>query len=469
MSDTGDKQPAPWSGRFRRATDELVQRFTASVHVDGRLAREDMLGSIAHARMLGRQGIIAGEDARLIESGLKALLQDWDAGRLELDPALEDVHMNIETLLTERIGAAGKRLHTGRSRNDQVALDFRMYVKRRIKEIRLALRDTVRVLVDMAEEHVDTIMPGYTHLQRAQPVTLGHHLLAYAEMLLRDDSRFSDAGRRTDVMPLGSAALAGTSFPLDRESVAAELHFSAIAPNSMDAVADRDFAVEFTSAAAILSMHLSRLAEELVLWSTSEFNFLELDDAFATGSSIMPQKKNPDVAELVRGKTGRVYGDLVALLTILKGLPMTYNRDLQEDKEPLIDAADTVEACLTVLAPLLRTSRFNRPVLKAALGPTITATELADYLVRKGVPFREAHEVVGRMVLYCEAEGCGLADLTLEDLRRHSDGFEEDALQAADPAGAIEAREHPGGPGRRSVLARAAALRNWLAAPLAEG
>ncbi|HEX6989073.1 MAG TPA: argininosuccinate lyase, partial [Bacillota bacterium] len=391
-----------------------------------------------------------------IVQGLEGLLADWRAGRIQLDPRLEDVHMNVERLLEQRVGEPARRLHTARSRNDQVALDLRLYLRRRTAGLRRAIARLVGVLCDLAEQHAETVMPGYTHLQRAQAVTLGHHLLAYAEMLNRDDQRFADAARRMGESPLGAGALAGTSLPIDRERTAADLGFDGVTANSLDAVADRDFAVEFLAAAAILMMHLSRLGEELVLWSTQEFGFLTFSDAYATGSSMMPQKKNPDIAELVRGRAGRVYGDLVALLVVLKGLPLSYNRDLQEDKRPVIDAADTCDACLMILADALAGARFDTERMAAAAAdPALGATDLAEYLVERGVPFREAHHVVGRLV----AETGGLKRLDLETLQRHHPAFAADALDRLDPGRAVRARNLPGGPAPERVRRRAAELR----------
>ncbi|MFO7245331.1 MAG: argininosuccinate lyase [Thermaerobacter sp.] len=451
----------PWGGRFSQEPAEALLRFTESTGQDAALFVDDVRGSIAHARMLAARGLISEDDARAIVQGLEGILADWQAGRIQLDPRLEDVHMNVERLLEQRIGEPARRLHTARSRNDQVALDLRLFLRRRTADVRRALARLAVVLCDLAEQHAETVMPGYTHLQRAQAVTLGHHLLAYVEMLARDDQRFADAARRMGQSPLGAGALAGTSLPIDREQTAAELGFEGVAANSLDAVADRDFAVEFLAAAAILMMHLSRLGEELVLWSTQEFGFMTFSDAYATGSSMMPQKKNPDIAELVRGRAGRVYGDLVALLVVLKGLPLSYNRDLQEDKPPVIDAADTCEACLSILADALSQAQFHADRMAAAAAdPALGATDLAEYLVERGVPFREAHHVVGRLV----AETDGLKRVDAAALARAHQAFGPDALERLDPRRAVQARSLPGGPAPERVRRRAAQLRELFRA-----
>jgi argininosuccinate lyase len=451
----------PWGGRFARPTDRVVEAYTASIDVDRRLAREDILGSIAHARMLGRQGIIPAEDAARIVTGLERLLDEVERGEFPLDPALEDIHMNVEARLAALIGpeVAG-RLHTARSRNDQVALDARLWTLRAIDEMVDAIDRLQAVLLDLAERHAEDILPGYTHLQRAQPVTLGHHLMAYVEMLERDVSRFTDCARRTASSPLGSGALAGAPYPLDREGVARELGLAGVTENSLDAVSDRDFVVEFQAAAAICMMHLSRLAEEIVLWSTTEFGFITLDDAFATGSSLMPQKKNPDVAELARGRTGRIYGNLIAILTTLKALPLSYNRDLQEDKPGLFDTFDTLMSTLDIMARMLPTVRFHTERMRAAAGAGYAlATDVADYLVQKGLPFREAHHIVGALVAYAAEQGRGLHELTLAEYQRFSPLFEDD-VRAISAESAVCARDVPGGtaPHRvREAVARARA------------
>ena len=433
-----------WGGRFSKETSGLVDQFNASISFDQRLWDYDIQGSIAHARMLGKCGIIPQEDADKIVAGLIGIAEEIRARKVTFDVSAEDIHMNIEKLLHERIGEVAGKLHTARSRNDQVALDVRMYVKAQIQAIDGSVKGLQEALIKVAEDLIETVMPGYTHLQHAQPVTLAHYLLAYVWMLQRDRERLADCYRRTDVLPLGSGALAGASFPIDREYVAELLGFSRISENSLDAVSDRDFAVEFLSTTAILGMHMSRLAEEFIIWNSSEFGFLELDDSMATGSSLMPQKKNPDVAELVRAKTGRIYGDLFALLTVLKGLPLSYNKDLQEDKECLFDAADTVLQCLEVLRMLIETTRFRPDAMAGALqGDFSTATDLADYLVRRGVPFRTAHEVVGRIVKHCVEEGKSLESLTPGELRAFSDKFEADSVPGVMES--VRARDVPGG------------------------
>ncbi|GFN21893.1 argininosuccinate lyase [Thermanaeromonas sp. C210] len=453
-----------WGGRFRKETDRLVEDFHSSLSFDRRLYRQDIRGSMAHARMLAAVGLISPEEAGEIVRGLEELLADIEAGRASFEVGAEDIHMNIEKLLTEKIGEAGKKLHTARSRNDQVALDLRLYLKDEIREISRLLARLQEVLVDLAEKHLFTLMPGYTHLQKAQPVTLAHHLLAYFEMFERDQGRLEDCLKRLDVCPLGSGALAGTTLPIDRRLVATELGFKDISANSLDAVSDRDFAVEFLAAASLIMMHLSRLGEEIVLWCTEEFGFLELDDAYSTGSSMMPQKKNPDVAELVRGKTGRVYGHLMGLLTVLKGLPLAYNKDLQEDKEAVFDTVDTLKGCLLVMAPLLATARFKEERLgEAARQGFSNATDVAEYLVMKGVPFREAHRIVGSLVLYCLDKGCALNDLSLEELRRYSPAFEEDISDYLTVEACVKRRKVPGGPAPEAVREALARARSILA------
>ncbi|HEY8346130.1 MAG TPA: argininosuccinate lyase [Symbiobacteriaceae bacterium] len=435
-----------WGGRFTKPADKTVEGFTSSLSFDRRLYRQDIQGSIAHARMLGRQGIISQEDAAAIEQGLREILQEIEDGTFPFRQEYEDIHLNIEKRLTEKIGPAGGRLHTARSRNDQVVTDVHLWVKEEIGAISRLISDLQGVLVDRARENLDVIMPGYTHLQRAQPILLSHHLLAYFWMLERDQGRLADCLRRADVCPLGAGAMAGTTFPIDREFTARELGFRAVYPNSIDAVSDRDFIVEFLAAIAICQMHLSRLCEELVIWSSTEFGFVEMDDAYATGSSIMPQKKNPDVAELVRGKTGRVYGDLMAVLTVLKGLPLAYHTDLQEDKERLFDAVDTLKACLQVTSGMLATLKFNRERMAQAVRQDFSnATDLADYLVRKGLPFREAHEVVGRAVLYCIQQGKFLADCSLEELKGFCPLIEADVYEAIAPETCVNLRVSQGG------------------------
>jgi len=436
----------PWGGRFTEATDELVEQFTASIAFDQRLYRHDILGSVAHARMLEHVGLLTAEECQSIVKGLEAIGEEIDAGQFVFSVSFEDVHMNIEARLIERIGEAGKKLHTGRSRNDQVATDLRLYLRDAIDQIDASLKALQSVLLDIAEREAATLMPGFTHLQVAQPVTFGHHLLAWFEMLARDRERLRDARARVNVMPLGSAALAGTGFPLDRAYTAKLLGFERVSENSLDAVSDRDFAIEFTAACALIMTHLSRMAEELVLWSSPVTGFIELSDAYCTGSSIMPQKKNPDVPELVRGKTGRVYGDLVALLTLMKGQPLAYNKDNQEDKEPVFDAVDTVSNCLHVFAGMLGTMRVNREVMAdVARRGYATATDLADYLVKKGVPFRDAHEVVGKVVRTAIDAGKDLAALSLADLRKFNPTIGEDVFETLGLEGSVASRNLPGG------------------------
>jgi len=459
------KARKPWGGRFQGETDARAEAFTQSVSFDRRLAAHDVLGSIAHAEMLGARGVIPKGDARKIVSGLKAILREVKAGRFRFRAELEDVHMNVEAALVERVGEAGGRLHTARSRNDQVATSLRLWLRDRIDETQAALLALRRALLAQAEAHVDAVMPGYTHLQRAQPVSLAHHLLAYSQMLRRDAERFAQARARVNVSPLGAGALAGTSHPIDRRGAARKLGFAAVAENSMDAVSDRDFALDFASAAAISMMHLSRLGEEIVLWASGEFGFVELPDAFATGSSLMPQKKNPDAAEIVRGKSGRVFGDLLALLALMKGLPLSYNRDLQEDKEPLFDAADALLASLKVMAPMVGAMRFQpERMARAAEGGYMTATDLADAMVRRGVPFRQAHEAAGRAVRAAIEKRVALKDLDAADLGRADARLRTEDLAATHLDESLRARSSAGGASRRSVLAQLRAERKRLGA-----
>lgn len=453
-----------WGGRFTKGTDKVVEDFHSSISFDQRLYRQDIRGSIAHAGMLGRQGIITREEAAAIISCLEEILADIESGKVEFETGAEDIHMNIEKLLTERIGDAGRKLHTARSRNDQVALDVRMYLKEEIRETIGLLVKLQEVLLDLAEKHTTTVMPGYTHLQRAQPVTLGHHLMAYFQMFKRDIGRLQDCFGRTDMMPLGSGALAGTTFPLDRQSVADELGFAGITSNSLDGVSDRDFAIEFCTAASIIMMHLSRFCEEIILWSAAEFQFIELDDAYSTGSSIMPQKKNPDVAELIRGKTGRVYGDLMAMLAVMKSLPLAYNKDMQEDKEALFDAIDTVKGCLMVFTPMVKTMRVRADRMsQAARGGFTNATEVADYLAKKGVPFRNAHEIVGKLVLECIKNGKSLDELGIDEFREASPVIDSDIYEAIDIEKCVAARDVAGGPAPGAVADAVAHEKIWLA------
>ncbi|MBI4317469.1 MAG: argininosuccinate lyase [Chloroflexi bacterium] len=451
-----------WGGRFQKDTDRQVEEFTASIRFDQRLYRYDILGSIAHCQMLATRGIVDHDDADVIVAGLREVLREIEAGELTFKIELEDIHMNVEVRLAERIGDVAGKLHTARSRNDQVALDVRLYCRDAIVDAVESLAGLQQALLDLVQTDGVAILPGYTHLQRAQPVLLAHHLLAYFEMLQRDVERFQDCYGRCDVMPLGSGALAGTSFPIDRQAVATALAFSQVSRNSMDAVSDRDFVAELIFAASTTMMHLSRLGEEIVLWSSGEFGFVELDDAFSTGSSMMPQKKNPDVAELVRGKTGRVYGHLQAILTLLKGLPLSYNRDLQEDKEALFDTVDTVLACLRVVKGMLASAKFKHERMAAAAGEGFTlATDLADYLVTKGLPFRQAHEVVGKLVAYCLDRGKDIADLTIDEYQKFSALFQPDVL-AISIQTCIASRNCPGGTSPAQVAAALAAARAAL-------
>jgi len=443
-----------WGGRFTQPTDKFVEEFTASINFDKRLYHQDIRGSIAHATMLGKQGIIPMEDVEQIVKGLKAILDQIEAGSFDFSVSLEDIHMNIEARLSQRIGDAGKRLHTGRSRNDQVALDIRLYLRDELVEISAYIDLLIDSLLFQAEENISVIMPGFTHLQTAQPILFSHHMLAYHEMLKRDKGRMEDCLKRTNVLPLGAGALAGTTFPIDREYVAELLDFPEVTRNSLDSVSDRDFAIEFCAAASILMMHLSRFSEELILWSTSEFKFVDLSDSFCTGSSIMPQKKNPDVPELVRGKTGRVYGNLMALLTLMKSLPLAYNKDMQEDKEPLFDTIDTVKGCLKVFADMVREMRIN-PVRmkKAAAAGFSTATDVADYLVRKGVAFRDAHEVVGKAVRYCIENEMDIPELSLAEWQLFSMRIEDDIFASITLEASVNARNATGGTAEERVRA----------------
>jgi argininosuccinate lyase len=453
----------PWAGRFSEATDAFVEAFTASVGFDRRLYRHDIEGSIAHARMLARQGILTGEERDAIIGGLIRIRERIDRGEFAWRVELEDVHMNIEAALTADIGIAGKKLHTGRSRNDQVATDVRLWLRDEIITIRAEIRRLQGALLDLAEREADTIMPGFTHLQTAQPVTFGHHLMAWFEMLERDHGRFADCARRLNVMPLGAAALAGTTYPIDRHYTAELLGFDGPMENSLDAVSDRDFAIELGAAASVLMMHLSRVAEELILWSSAQFAFIELSDRFCTGSSIMPQKKNPDVPELVRGKAGRVFGHLLAMLTLMKGQPLAYNKDNQEDKEPLFDTVDQVKGCLRVYADMIPAITPRREKMRAAtLKGFATATDLADYLVRRGVPFRDAHEAVGKAVALGVAKGCDLAQLSLPELQSFSEVIGEDVYDVLTLEGSVAARDHIGGTAPNQVRAAVARARARL-------
>jgi argininosuccinate lyase len=452
-----------WGGRFTQSTNDFVQRFTASVEFDRRLYAHDISGSIAHARMLGHVGVLTASELAAIEQGLNAIRAEIEAGRFEWTTELEDVHMNIEARLIARIGEVGKKLHTGRSRNDQVATDLRLWLRDAIDGIDAAARALQEAILAVAERETETLMPGFTHLQVAQPVTFGHHLLAWFEMLVRDRARLRDCRRRVNVMPLGAAALAGTSYPIDRAYTARLLGFDAVAENSLDAVSDRDFAIEFVAASALVMTHLSRMAEELILWSSPQFGFVELADAYCTGSSIMPQKKNPDVPELVRGKSARVHGHLTALLVLMKAQPLAYNKDNQEDKEPVFDTVDTVHDCLTAIAGVVQTLSVRPDAMQAAAARGYaTATDLADYLVRRGVPFRDAHEIVGRAVRHGIEEGKDLAQLPLDALKRFSPLIEADVYQVLTLEGSVKARDHVGGTAPAQVRAALARARKCL-------
>ena len=449
-----------WGGRFTQPTDKFVEEFTASIDFDQRMYRYDIQGSMAHARMLGRQGIIAVDEAEQICAGLQGILADIEAGHIEFSVALEDIHMNVEARLIERIGAVGGKLHTGRSRNDQVAVDIRLYLRDEMKEVLVYLDKLQGALLDQADANLTTIMPGYTHLQTAQPVLFAHHMLAYYEMFLRDTGRMTDCLKRMNVLPLGAGALAGTTFPIDRESVAKDLGFDGVTRNSLDSVSDRDFALEFCAASATLMMHLSRLSEELILWSSADFNFIELTDAFCTGSSIMPQKKNPDVPELVRGKTGRVYGNLISLLTLMKSLPLAYNKDMQEDKEPLFDSIDTVKGSLKIFADMIAEMNVKADNMRiAAARGFSTATDVADYCVTKGIPFRNAHEIVGKTVRYCIENGKDIPELTLDEFKQFSDAIEDDIYNFVTLEASVNARRATGGTARSAVEAEIARAR----------
>lgn len=457
-----------WGGRFSKDTDQLMEDFHSSIRFDQKLYQWDIKGSIAHARMLGDTGIITTDEAAQLIHGLEAIRADVDAGNITFNPADEDIHMNMERLLTERVGEVGKKLHTGRSRNDQVAVDLRMYVRHEVVETQKLLVDMIEVLLSLAESHKETIMPGYTHLQRAQPITLSHHLLAYVEMFRRDFNRLNHWLHQNNIMPLGSGALAGTTFPLDRWQTAKELGFDAPSLNSLDGVSDRDFVLDYLSAASIGMMHLSRFSEEIILWASQEFAFIDLDDAYSTGSSIMPQKKNPDVAELVRGKTGRVYGALMGLLATMKGLPLAYNKDMQEDKEGLFDAVDTWQKSLLIFTKMVETMRVrNENMAKATKGGFTNATDLADYLVRKGLPFRDAHAVVGQLVAHCLNEDCHLEDLSLDTLRHYHNLIDDDIYDAIDIHTCVALRNTIGAPNAEQVQHSISEERRYLEAMIA--
>ena len=454
-----------WEGRFSKEIDKKTNDFNSSIPFDQRMAVQDITGSLAHAAMLTAQGILSPADGEAIADGLAGILEDLQSGALVIDQNAEDIHTFVEQTLTARIGDAGKRLHTGRSRNDQVALDVRLYLREQVTALRAQLVELANVLADKAKQYAETIMPGYTHMQRAQPITFGHHLLAYAEMLLRDIGRLDDAYRRMNVSPLGSGALAGTTYPLDREAVANTLGMAGVTRNSLDGVSDRDFCVELAAALSLVMVHLSRFSEEIILWCSWEFRFIELDDAFSTGSSIMPQKKNPDIAELVRGKSGRVFGDLMALLTALKGLPLAYNKDMQEDKEAIFDACDTVRMCLTAFTPMIETMTVKADNMrKAAAGGFINATDCADYLVSKGLPFRDAYKATGSLVALCIAEGKTLETLSLEQYRGVCDLFDTDVFDAISLERCVAGRNVIGGPSPDNVRKQAAAVKEILKA-----
>ncbi|MBQ8569188.1 MAG: argininosuccinate lyase [Oscillospiraceae bacterium] len=452
-----------WAGRFSSEADPKVNDFNSSIKFDARMYKQDITGSIAHATMLGDTGIIEKSESEKIVEGLKGILSDIESGELTFDPNAEDIHMFVEQVLTERLGDTGKRLHTARSRNDQVALDIRMYLRDEVKEIKELVVELIETIINIAEEHVYTVMPGYTHLQRAQPVTLAHHVMAYAQMLYRDLERLDDAAERMNYMPLGSGALASTTYPIDRKQVCGLLGFTDITYNSLDGVSDRDFCIEICSAISILMMHLSRFSEEIIQWCSWEFKFIELDDAFATGSSIMPQKKNPDITELIRGKTGRVYGDLMTLLTMMKGIPLAYNKDMQEDKEAIFDAVDTVKLCITTFIPMLSTMRVYKDNMRAAAAKGfINATDCADYLVKKGLPFRDAYKITGTLVALCIKKDTVLEKLELAEYRKFSDKFEEDIYEAISLDTCVMQRKADGGPAPEAVQVQIEKLKGRL-------
>lgn len=451
-----------WAGRFSKQEDERVNDFNSSIAFDARMAQQDIQGSIAHATMLGRQGIIEPGEADLIVQGLEGIAHDLQTGALAIDPTAEDIHMFVEAVLTNRLGDTGKRLHTARSRNDQVALDIRLHLRDQCREIKALLLSYIDVLTNQAEQHLETVMPGYTHMQRAQPITFAHHLMAYVQMALRDVQRIEQTCERMNVMPLGSGALAGTTYPIDRQLVKDLLGFSAVSANSLDGVSDRDFCIELANDIALIMMHLSRLSEEIILWCSWEFKFVELDDAFATGSSIMPQKKNPDVTELIRGKAGRVFGDLITLLTMMKGLPLAYNKDMQEDKEAIFDAVDTVKLCLTTLIPMMQTMRINKENMRAAAAKGfINATDCADYLVKKGVPFRDAYKITGGLVAQCIEKHLTLETLPLTEYKAASDVFDQDVYQAIALETCVKERKVEGGPSPVAVQKQIDAVKAW--------
>lgn len=452
-----------WGGRFTKETDKMVYDFNASIGFDKRLFRQDIEGSMTHAAMLAKQGILTEAEKDAITAGLEEILRDVEKGDLEISEKYEDIHSFVEAVLTERIGEAGKKLHTGRSRNDQVALDMRLYTRQRVAETAGLLEELLAVILNTMEENLETYMPGFTHLQKAQPTTLAHHYGAYFEMFKRDRQRMTDIYERMNYCPLGAGALAGTTYPLDREYVADQLRFAGPTLNSMDSVSDRDYLIEFLAALSTIMMHLSRFSEEIIIWNSNEYQFVEIDDAYSTGSSIMPQKKNPDIAELVRGKTGRVYGSLMSLLTTMKGIPLAYNKDMQEDKEISFDAMDTVSDCLTLFTGMLRTLKFRKErMAESAMNGFTNATDAADYLVRKGVPFRDAHGIIGQLVLYCIEKNSSIDMLSLDELQRISDQFEEDIYDAVSLKTCVEKRLTIGGPGLESMRKTISIYREWL-------
>lgn len=458
----GGNHAALWHGRFEEGPDAQAVEFETSIYVDQRMAQDDICGSKAHVSMLGASGIIPQEDAAQIIEALDGIAKDLECGQLQIDYSAEDIHSFIEGVLTDRIGEAGKKVHTGRSRNDQIALDERLYLRHAVPTLQGKIRTLVSVLTDIADQHKESLLSGYTHLQRAQPVTLGHHLCAWCWMLQRDYQRLEDALSRIQLSPLGAGALAGSSLPLDREMVARELGFAGVTQNSLDTVADRDYCIEFAAAFSLLMAHLSRFCEEVIIWATEEFKFIDLSEKWSTGSSIMPQKKNPDFAELIRGRTGRVYGDLVALLTMVKGLPLSYNRDMQEDKESLFDAYDTVSSCVEVFTRMIATARWNTERMAASCtGGHANATDVAEYLVRKGMPFRTAHGVAAKAVRICIERGCNIEDLTLDDLKSCSNLIEADIFSLITPDACMRARRLAGGPAPESVAVQIHALRQW--------
>ncbi len=453
----------PWSGRFKQSTDTLMEQFSASISFDRRLYAYDIEGSIAHCQMLAKCKIISQAESKKIVGGLKRVLKEFESGKFQCDDRLEDIHMNIESRLTELVGSVGGKLHTARSRNDQVCLDIRLYLRDEVAEIVQGITQLAKTLLQLARKHTDTIIPGYTHMQQAQPILLAHHLLAHIEMLVRDRERMEDAFKRINIMPLGAAALSGTGFPIDRKYTAKLLNFPEVSHNSIDSVSDRDFAIEFCSASGILMMHLSRFCEEVVLWSSCEFGWLELSDAYTTGSSIMPQKKNPDAAELIRGKSGRVYGNLVSMLTLMKSLPLAYNKDLQEDKEPVFDTVDTVKVSLAIFEGMMKSAHFKKiPLDRVDISGFLTATDMADYLASKGVPFRQAHEITGQTVAYCIASGKTLQDITLKELKKISPKFNADVFDHITLENSVQKKNVYGGTAKKQVLAQIARLEKKL-------